>query len=179
MADTKISNLTALAEAPSTADLLAIVDVTASETKKLTIANLIDAIEGAANAFTGANTFTGIQTFERIRSGTTGSMSDNTATTIELAPTGGCILIWPSNSVAVGANRYEAMALIAFVRGASPSIAILTQPATRVEVGTSALSGSSGTDGNLNIALVANATTLTVENRLGGGTTTFSYIIFG
>ncbi len=56
MADTKISNLNALAEAPSTADLLAIVDVTASETKKLTIANLIDAVEANANTFTAAQT---------------------------------------------------------------------------------------------------------------------------
>jgi len=54
MADTKISNLTALAEAPSTADLLAIVDVTANETKKLTVANLIDAVEANALTFTAS-----------------------------------------------------------------------------------------------------------------------------
>lgn len=54
MADTKISNLTALAEAPATGDLLALVDVSASETKKLTIAYLNDAIEANANTFTAA-----------------------------------------------------------------------------------------------------------------------------
>lgn len=54
MADTKISNLTALAEAPASGDLLAVVDVSASETKKLTVANLIDAVEGNANTFTKA-----------------------------------------------------------------------------------------------------------------------------
>lgn len=58
MADTKISNLTALAEAPATGDLLAIVDVSASATKKLTVANLIDAVEANANAFTAAQTIT-------------------------------------------------------------------------------------------------------------------------
>ena len=38
--DTKISNLTALAEAPAVGDLLAIVDVSATSTKKITITNL-------------------------------------------------------------------------------------------------------------------------------------------
>lgn len=54
MADTKISNLTALAEAPATGDLFAVVDVSASETKKLTVANLIDAVEATAIVFTAS-----------------------------------------------------------------------------------------------------------------------------
>lgn len=57
MANTKISNLTALAEAPATGDLLAIVDVSASQTKRITVENLIDAIEANANVFTGGNVF--------------------------------------------------------------------------------------------------------------------------
>lgn len=58
MANTKISNLNALGAAPATNDLLVLVDVDASETKKLTVLNLIAAIEGRANAFTAAQTVT-------------------------------------------------------------------------------------------------------------------------
>lgn len=48
MANTKISNLTALGAAPATDDLLVVVDTSAGETKKLTVANLIAAVAGIA-----------------------------------------------------------------------------------------------------------------------------------
>lgn len=56
MANTKISNLTALGAAPASGDLFAIVDVSANQTKKVTMAHLINAVEANANTFSATQT---------------------------------------------------------------------------------------------------------------------------
>lgn len=76
MANTKISNLTALGAAPATDDLLVLVDVSASETKKLTVANLIAAVENRAN------TFTTVQNYEPSETGIDGIIIDMPTSTI-------------------------------------------------------------------------------------------------
>lgn len=63
MANTKISNLTALAS-PAAGDLLAIVDVSASETKKITISDMIaNSPNGGLAELGTANTWTAAQSF--------------------------------------------------------------------------------------------------------------------
>lgn len=58
MADTKISNLTALAAAPDSGDFLAVVDTSASETKKLDAKYLVRDSGGSGAIVTGAYTLT-------------------------------------------------------------------------------------------------------------------------
>lgn len=58
MADTKISNLTALAAAPSSGDFFAIVDTSASETKKINAIYLVSDSGGTGAIVTGAYTLT-------------------------------------------------------------------------------------------------------------------------
>jgi len=58
MADTKISNLTGLAEAPATNDLFALVDTSASSTKKLEARYLVRDSGGSGAIVTGAFTLT-------------------------------------------------------------------------------------------------------------------------
>ena len=62
MADRKLVDLTNLGAAPATDDILLIGDVSTSApnptNKKVTVANLIDAVEANANTFTGVQTFT-------------------------------------------------------------------------------------------------------------------------
>jgi hypothetical protein len=58
MADTKISNLTALAAAPDSGDFVALVDTSASETKKLDAKYLVRDSAGSGAIVTGAYTLT-------------------------------------------------------------------------------------------------------------------------
>jgi len=58
MADTKISNLTALAAAPASGDFFALVDTSASETKKLDAKYLVRDSAGSGSIVTGAYTLT-------------------------------------------------------------------------------------------------------------------------
>lgn len=58
MADTKISNLTALAAAPDSGDFFALVDTSASETKKLDAKYLVRDSAGSGAVVTGAYTLT-------------------------------------------------------------------------------------------------------------------------
>jgi hypothetical protein len=58
MADTKISNLTALAAAPDSGDFVALVDTSASETKKLDAKYLVRDSGGSGAIVTGAYTLT-------------------------------------------------------------------------------------------------------------------------
>lgn len=67
MANTKISNLTALGAAPATDDVLVVVDTSASETKKMTVANLLSLILNNANTYTADITVSAILTGDSVR----------------------------------------------------------------------------------------------------------------
>jgi molybdopterin converting factor small subunit len=176
MANTKISNLTALAEAPATTDLVAIVDVSASETKKLTVANLIDAVEGNANTFTAPQTVNarmGAQGFGTSRA----IVDDDTVTTITPVAgiTRGMLLL--TNSGGAGSNRSEINAIIAFAVPATSSVAIIAQVASRVEAATGVLTGTTGSDTKVTVSVDSDTGLIYIENRIGSQATISAMVI--
>jgi hypothetical protein len=152
MANTKISNLTALGAAPATNDVLVVVDTSASETKKMTVLNLIAAVEGRAN------TFTALQIFSRLYTTRTTGIGNNSVWTMTPAATSFILLLGPfiSSGTPYGIFAVRSGAVIEMV-----------DTAGTMEVSTSVLTGTTGTSGRVTVSY--NSSTLYIENRLGYG----------
>lgn len=81
MADVKISELTELSEAPAASDLVPIVDVSASTTKKLTFTNLFSYITGAVSTLLTSN----LTASRALISGSGGKIEAASVTSAEIA----------------------------------------------------------------------------------------------
>lgn len=196
MANRTLTQATSLAGVDiASNDELWIWDVTAAALRKCTRADLIGGVitgggtvatggftltvpaTGTAALLTQTNVFTVSQSIASLSTGLIYNLADNAATSFEPYGAGGLLMFSPVNAVGATAFRNQAMAIVAYVKSAStPSIAIMTQPATRVSVSTGTLSGTTGTDDSLNISIHTD-NNLYIENRLGG-VVSLRYTIF-
>lgn len=173
--------------APTVDDFIPIWDVAAAQSKKATIANILDArLTGggivATGGFTltvpatgtvmlleGAQTVTGVKTFSasltaaRFRSNSF-SISDDNVQVVTPPLTTGMILI---NSQSGGSNRADVQTIVAYrcTAALGAFTRILGQPSTAVQVTTGVLTGTTGADGFFTVSADATTNMLYLENR--------------
>ncbi len=190
MADINYNDHAAKA-APTVDDFIPIWDVAATQSKKATINNILNArltgngviatggftltipatgtaaLLGAANTFTGANTFTQSVTGGRFRSNFFTIADDGVEIVVPPLTTG----LLAINSLSAGSNRADVQTLVAFrcTTGLSVFTRIIGQPSTAVQVTTGALTGTTGNDGFFTVSANAANNSLYLENRTDAG----------
>lgn len=184
MAETTVNLLTALGTAPATDDRIPIWDLDAAAYKYVTVANLLGGtMTGAGVIATGgftltvpatgsaallgtANTFTAINTLASgAKSGETGTLADDTAMSFTPLFDGGLMIIYGLTGLSSAGVRNK-QATISY-RISSDTIAILSQPASEVEVTTGVLAGTTGTDTKLTVSVHSTDGKIYIENRHG------------
>jgi hypothetical protein len=127
----------------------------------------------AANTFSGVNSFTQTLTTVRLRTGGPTSLADDTATSFTPTIYYGILAIVASN-VATGSG------LVMFRCYAGPVCAVLASSAGTLLncVTDTVLTGTTGTDGKVNISADSVTGKVYIENRRGG-TTSFSWLEIG
>ena len=205
MATQTVNELTALAVAPATNDVIPIWDLSASAYKRITVATFLGgymtgagtvatggftltvpatgtaALLGTANAFTAANTFTSIAASSdvlgsRYRSANTAIINDDAVYSVATGRASGVALLTSIFSNTT-AGRRNSSCMIAFDTTTTAACAILWQPAAQVAATTGALAAGDGTDNVLTVSTHTDGN-LYISNR-NGFTVNLSILFFG
>lgn len=191
MADSKTTQLDALAETPATGDLLMIVDVSdttmaASGTNKRLPASYVArsganatliAGDGKTLTLTASGTALlsgAIAAVGAVNTGTTGAIADDNVYSFTPADTQAMLLIW---ALATGGISSTRAALVNFRAAGTPHCAIVVQGGTAFEASTSVLAGTTGTDGKVTISAASDGKVY-IENR-SGVSMNHQYLVIG
>lgn len=196
MPDSKTTQLGQLAETPAADDLLMMVDVSdaamaASGTNKKVPASYVARSDGSNKLITGngkllsvpatgtaalleaANAFATLMTVPRLRSGGPTNLVDDQALSFTPDSANGILII-------LGNNLATASGIVMFRCGGGSQCAVLAAAAGTLLncVVDTALAGTTGTDGKINISANGNDGKIYIENRRGGFTG-FSWLEIG